>query len=84
MSNFTKMRLIRVELFHADGRTDMRKLTVAICSFSSAPTIITQYRPCNLNNVCLLQKSSEMKAYCVNETQFSNIKQVTRTVTTVF
>lgn len=84
MSNFTKMHLIGVEFFHADGRTDMRKLIAAIRSFSSAPTIIIQYTPCELYNVCSLQNSCEMKSHCVNETQFSNIKQVTRTVTTVF
>ena len=50
-----------VELFHADGRTDV-KLIVVICSLSNAPDINKHYRQCNLNNVCLLQKSSEMKA----------------------
>jgi hypothetical protein len=64
------MRLIGVELFHADGQTDMKKLTVANRSFSSAPKIITQCTPCNLNNARLLQKSSEIKAYCADKTQF--------------
>jgi hypothetical protein len=31
------MRPVGVELFHADGRTDMTKLIVAFCNFPKAP-----------------------------------------------
>ena len=37
MSNLMKIRLLAVELFHADGRTDMTKLIVAFCNFVIAP-----------------------------------------------
>ena len=30
-----KIRLVGVELFHADGQTDMTKLTVAFCNFAN-------------------------------------------------
>jgi hypothetical protein len=32
-----KMRSLSAELFHADGRTDMTKLTVAFRDFANAP-----------------------------------------------
>jgi hypothetical protein len=32
-----KLRPVGVELFHADGQTDMTKLTVAFRSFANAP-----------------------------------------------
>ena len=32
-----KIRLVGAELFHADGRTDMTKLTVAFRNFANAP-----------------------------------------------
>jgi hypothetical protein len=41
MLNFTKIRPVGAELFHADGRTDrqtdMTKLTVAFRTFANAP-----------------------------------------------
>ena len=37
ISNFTKIRQVGVELFHADGRTDMTKLTIAFSNFANAP-----------------------------------------------
>ena len=37
VSNFMKIRLVRAELFHSDGRTDMTKLIVAFRKFSNAP-----------------------------------------------
>jgi hypothetical protein len=40
MSSFMKIRLVGVELFHADGRTDMTKLIVAFCNFAEAPKIV--------------------------------------------
>ena len=36
--NFTKIRPVGAELFHADRRTDMTKLTVAFCGFANVPT----------------------------------------------
>ena len=35
--NFMKYRPVAAELFHADRRTDMMKLTVAFRSFAKAP-----------------------------------------------
>jgi len=32
-----KIRPVEAELFHADGRTDMTKLTVAFCNFANVP-----------------------------------------------
>jgi len=32
-----KIRPVGAELFHADGRMDMRKLTVALRNFANAP-----------------------------------------------
>jgi len=36
MSNFMKIRPVGAELFHADGRTDMTKLTVAVPNIANA------------------------------------------------
>jgi len=35
--NFIKIRPMGEEMFHADGRSDMTKLTVAIRNFANAP-----------------------------------------------
>ena len=35
--NFMKIRPVRAELFHADGRTDVMKLVVAFRNFANAP-----------------------------------------------
>ena len=35
--NFMKIRPLEAELFHADGRTDMTKLILAVRNFASAP-----------------------------------------------
>ena len=45
MRNFIKFRSVGVELFHADGRTNMTKLTVAFRKFVIAPK--THYCVCN-------------------------------------
>jgi hypothetical protein len=37
IQNFMKIRPVGDELFHADGRTGMRKLIVAFRNFSKAP-----------------------------------------------
>ena len=37
ISNFIKIHPVRAELFHADGRTDMTKLTIAFRNFANAP-----------------------------------------------
>jgi hypothetical protein len=37
MSNFTKLRPVGAELFHADGQTGMTKPTVAFRNFANAP-----------------------------------------------
>ena len=37
MSNFINIRPVGVEVFHADGRTDMTKLIVAFRNFAHAP-----------------------------------------------
>jgi len=36
-----KIRLVGVEFFHADGRTDMTKLIVAFRKFANAPKNVT-------------------------------------------
>jgi len=36
-----KIRPVGAELFHADGQTDMMKLTVAFRNFSNAPKVYT-------------------------------------------
>ena len=48
MSNFTKIRPVEAELFHADGRTDTTKLMVAFLNLANAPKksvtrILTDY-----------------------------------------
>ena len=37
ISDFTKIRVVGAELFHADGQRDMAKLMVAFRSFANAP-----------------------------------------------
>ena len=37
ISNFMKIRLVRFELLHADGKADMTKLIVAFRNFANAP-----------------------------------------------
>jgi hypothetical protein len=37
ISYFMKISLVGVELFHAEGRADMKKLIVAFRNFSKAP-----------------------------------------------
>ena len=32
-----KIRPVDAELFHVDGKTDMKKLTVALCNIGNAP-----------------------------------------------
>ena len=38
-----KIRPVGAELFHADGRTDMMKLTVTIRNFANAPKKVPQW-----------------------------------------
>ena len=38
ISNFTKIYPVRAELLHADGQSDMTKLTVAFRNFANVPT----------------------------------------------
>ena len=37
ISNLMKIRPVRAELFHGDGRTDMTKLIIAFRNFEKAP-----------------------------------------------
>jgi acyl-[acyl carrier protein]--UDP-N-acetylglucosamine O-acyltransferase len=37
ISNFVKIGAVRAELFHADERTDVMKLSVALRNFATAP-----------------------------------------------
>jgi hypothetical protein len=39
ISNFTKIRPMGAEFFHADGRTDMTKVIVAFRNFANAPKL---------------------------------------------
>jgi hypothetical protein len=43
-SNFTKIRPVGAELFHADRRTDMTKLIVAFRNVANAPKNGEKYR----------------------------------------
>ena len=40
ISNFTKIRPVEAEFFHADGRTDVTKFFAAFCNFANAPVNI--------------------------------------------
>ena len=40
-SNFVKILPVGVEMFHADGRTDMTELLLTFRSFAKAPKIYT-------------------------------------------
>jgi len=39
-----KIRLVRVDLLHSDGRTDLTKPTVYFHNFANAPKNLTQFR----------------------------------------
>jgi len=54
--NFFKIRPVGAELFHADGRTDMTKLLVAIRNFSQAPKKWTQVK----NVVLLVEDQTDL------------------------
>jgi hypothetical protein len=49
MSSFMKIRPVVAELFHADRRTDVTKLTVAFRNFANAPKNACN-RPSRNNN----------------------------------
>jgi hypothetical protein len=53
ISNFTKIRPVGVEFFHADGQTDMTKLTVALRNFAKA-----------LKNLCILSTELRVEFIC--------------------
>jgi hypothetical protein len=44
IQNFMKIRPFGAKLFHADGQTDMPKVTVALRNFANAPKNITTLR----------------------------------------
>ena len=62
-SNLIKIRLVRAELFHADGRTDMTKLIAAFRNFSNAPkhSTVCPYRVF----MCLVRTSEKKKTATV-------------------
>ena len=43
MSNFMKIRPVGVELFHADGQTDVTNLIFSFRNFSNAPKITSNF-----------------------------------------
>jgi len=45
ISNLMKMSPVGAELFHADGRTDMKKLIVAFRNFANAPENYLNFPP---------------------------------------
>jgi hypothetical protein len=45
ISNFMKICPVGAELFHANGWTDVIKLTVAFCNFADMPNKQSLYRP---------------------------------------
>jgi hypothetical protein len=44
ISNFMKIRPVGAELFHADGQTDMTKLTVAVPNIANTFKNLFEYR----------------------------------------
>ena len=52
MSNFMKIRSVGAELFHADGRTDMTKLTAAFRNFANASKMIRNGEFLTVCNAC--------------------------------
>ena len=56
-SNFTKILSVGGHLFRADGQSDVKKLTVAYCSFANAPNkeSPTYRRPFDTNWYLFLQ-----------------------------
>ena len=55
-----KIHALAVELFHADGRTDMTKLIVAIRNFANAPKKIGG------GDICPLPPPLSSSAYAVS------------------
>ena len=56
-SNLMKFRPVGAELFQADGRTDMTKLTVVFHNFANAPNItvsISSYVTWPFPNICCI------------------------------
>jgi len=50
-----KIRSVRAELFHADGRTHMTKLTVAFRNFANAPKNYKKKTYLTRNSFCSTQ-----------------------------
>jgi len=46
MPNFMKIRPLGAEMYHADGRTDMMKLTVAFHNFANMPNKVSIFMIC--------------------------------------
>jgi hypothetical protein len=58
MSNFMKIRPVGAELFHADGRTDMRKLIVAFRNLANAPKTDNLYKPTSTVLVVIIRRGA--------------------------
>ena len=54
ISSLIKIHPVGAELFHADGQTDMTKLTVAFCNLANAPKNIQLMLFEEIAAVCLV------------------------------
>jgi len=66
-SNFMKIRPVGAELFHADGRTDMTKLT-AFRNFTKAPKNISKFNMCM--NCDVVQSTDNKRWKMINYMQY--------------
>ena len=60
ISNFMKIHPVGAKLFHADGRTDMTKLTVTLCNFANTP------RNCKFCPHCIYLRISTFALHKIN------------------
>ena len=68
MSNFIKIRPVGVQLFRADGRTDITKLIFAVRSFPKALkkfNIKVEYSKAHVSDLTFLQVSVFLFACCI-------------------
>jgi hypothetical protein len=70
-----KIHPVGTEFFHADGRTDMKKLLVAIRNFAKAPSkacVAAVYRVCSIIGNLYLQTITRPKVNFVVTTDCCN------------
>ena len=71
---FIRILLVGAELFHADGQTDMTKLTVAFRNFANAPKKATSFGLLFITQPCVYthDKSAFLKVWDLMA--FTNVK----------